>query len=199
MKKWMIIPLMIGLPLSPLAVSAAEKTEPGQTNMVPEKPEIPEQYLIVPVPRGSLKAVKAENTLLDATVTDEHNKNIGTLAQMIMDTKTGKIAYAVIELADTKRSVPVPWSTLRVDRSKGKVQLNGTAKDLRPDINPKLMKDRSPSLAKLMKEVEEVRKGTPADRSGLGITNYPSAGGPMDEVKTGGAGPSGPRELPVNP
>lgn len=197
MKKLIITALIVGLPLLPLAVLAAAKTSPGQTNMVPKKEEIPSQYLILPVPQGDLKEAKGENTLLDATVKDENGKDIGTVAHMIMDTKTGKIAYAAIELADTKRFVAVPWSNLKVNRTNGKVWLNGEAKDLRPDINPKMAGDQSPKMTKLIKEVEEFREVYEhADRSGLGVTNRPAAAGSMGETETGGAGPSGPRGMP---
>lgn len=194
MKRLLSITLVAGLVLVPLTALAAAKTAPGQTNMVP-KVEIPKNYLILPVPRGDLAEVKAKNTLLDAAVKDEEGKNIGTIDNLIVDTKTGKIAYAVVELSDTDRLVPVPWNSLSVDRSNGKVQLNGMAADLRPYLNQKLLEDQSPSMTEIMKEVKEVRKSIPADRSGLGITERPSAAGPMGEAKTGGAGPSGPRGI----
>lgn len=192
MKKLMIMTMIAGLSLVPLTVFAAGKTTPGQTNMV-RKVEIPKSYLILPLPRGELREAEGKNALVNAMVKDENGKTIGTVGHLIMDSKTGHIAYAVIELSDTDRLVPVPWSSLKVDRSNGKVRLNGKAKDLRPDLNAKMIEDQSPSMAQLMEEVNEVRNSIPADRSGLGVTDRPAAAGPFGEAKTGGSGPSGPR------
>ena len=72
MKKFIMTVLIAGLPLLPVAVLAAAKTSPDQTNMVPKTEEIPSQYLILPVPQGDLGEAKGANTLLDASVKDEH-------------------------------------------------------------------------------------------------------------------------------
>ncbi|MGH7182914.1 MAG: PRC-barrel domain-containing protein [Nitrospiraceae bacterium] len=196
MKQLLIVMLLVGVPLVSLGASIAEMTKPGQTAMV-AKVEIPKSYLILPVPRGELRDVPRGNTLLDAAVIDSEGKNIGIVDKLIMDTRTEKIVYAVIELSDTGYRVPVPWKSLKVNRADGKIWLNGKEDDLRPYINLAFMKDHSPSMAQLMEEVNEVRTSTPADRSGLGVTKQPAAAGPSGEEMTGGAGPSGPRGMPV--
>jgi len=88
----------------------------------------PEHYVVLPVPRGDLEAVK-KNPLLHKDVLDDHGNKVGTLEKLILDTKTGKIAYAVISL-DDGRLAPVPWSDLKTTREKHATVLKVTKEQL---------------------------------------------------------------------
>jgi sporulation protein YlmC with PRC-barrel domain len=84
----------------------------------------PEHYVVLPVPRGELEAVN-KTPLLHKDVLDEHGKKLGRLEKLIIDTKSGKIAYAVISLNDG-RLVPLPWSDLTATRKKNAVVISST-------------------------------------------------------------------------
>lgn len=196
MKRLLAATMIMGLLAPGLAWSGS--TAPGQASMARDM----ERYVILPVPRGNLEtalakqADPAKHFLLDSLVRDPGGKLIGTLENLIFDKKSGQIEYGVVSLADTDRLVPVPWSSFNVNRQKGYVELNAKAKDLRPDINPRLQQDQSPSIEQLVKDIEQMRAAGWVSRQGLGITARPAAGTPFGVGETGGAGPSGPRALP---
>lgn len=199
MRRLVATTIIVGLLAPSLAFSGS--TAPGQTSMARDM----ERYVILPVPRGNLetalarRADPAKHFLLDSLVRDPEGKLIGTLENLIFDTKSGQIEYGVVSLADTDRLVPVPWSSFNVNRHKGYVELNAKAKDLRPEMNAKLQQDHSPSIKQLVHDIEQMRAAGWTSRQGLGITTRPAAGTPFGVGETGGAGPSGPRALPPGP
>jgi sporulation protein YlmC with PRC-barrel domain len=88
----------------------------------------PEQYIVLPVPRGDLESVK-KNRLLHKDVLDDHGKKVGTLEKLILDTKTGKIVYAVVSL-ENGRLAPLPWSDLRTTREQNVTIIHATKEQL---------------------------------------------------------------------
>jgi sporulation protein YlmC with PRC-barrel domain len=120
----------------------------------------PEHYVVLPVPRGDLEAVK-KNPLLHKDVLDDHGNKVGTLEKLILDTKTGKIAYAVISLEDG-RLAPVPWSDLKTTREKNatiikmtKEQLEtavgATAKEIKAMMRPGMLSEHHTIKGELLK------------------------------------------------
>ena len=120
----------------------------------------PEHYVVLPVPRGDLEAVK-KNPLLHKDVLDDHGNKVGTLEKLILDTKTGKIAYAVISL-DDGRLAPVPWSDLKTTREKNatvlkmtKEQLEtavgATAKEIKAMMRPGMLSEHHAIKGELLK------------------------------------------------
>lgn len=197
MRRLLAATLVTGVLAYSFALSESAMARQG--NMADEDMD---RYVVLPVPRGDLEtalakqADPAEHFLLDSLVRDREGKHIGTLENLIFDTKSGQIKYGVVSLAETDRLVPVPWSAFDVNRHKGYVEVNAKAKDLRPDLNPTLQRDQSPPIKKLVEDIQEMRAAGWVSRQGLGITARPAAGTPFGVGEAGGGGPSGPRALP---
>jgi sporulation protein YlmC with PRC-barrel domain len=179
MKRSLVTMLICGLPLLPLGVIAAENPARGQTNNSPTKDTIPTRYIILPFPGYDSRQSMSTHTLVDATVKDRQGTYIGTVDNLIMDVKTGKVVSAVLNFPDSDRSVPVPWGSFQVNRTGGKVWLSGKAEDLLPELNPKLTRKQFSPIAKLMKEVETVRDSMPTNYSGTGVGMTPYAHPPQ--------------------
>ncbi|HEY3196701.1 MAG TPA: PRC-barrel domain-containing protein [Nitrospirales bacterium] len=110
----------------------------------------PEHYIVLPVPRGELEAVN-KTPLLHKDVLDQHGNKLGTLEKLIIDTQSGKIAYAVISLEDG-RLVPLPWTELTTTRLKNAVVVSSseprletaageTAKEIKALMRPGMLSD----------------------------------------------------------
>ena len=108
----------------------------------------PEHYVVLPVPRGELAAAK-HNPLLHKDFLDEQGNKLGTVEKLILDTKTGKIVYAVVSLEDG-RLVPLPWSDLKatpkqhavvLSASKARLDtvLGETAKEIKSLMRPGML------------------------------------------------------------
>jgi sporulation protein YlmC with PRC-barrel domain len=122
----------------------------------------PEHYVVLPVPRGGLRAVN-KTPLLHKDVLDEDGKTLGKLEQLIIDTKSGKIAYAVISLEDG-RLVPLPWSELKTTRNKTAVVVSSTqprletaigltAKEIRTLMRPGMLSEAHTITGEVLKIV----------------------------------------------
>jgi sporulation protein YlmC with PRC-barrel domain len=120
-------------------------TEVGELDMTGTHGSPPRQYAIVAVPRGDIKEV-SDSPFLDAKVKSPDGENVGTLDKLIMDTKTGKIEYGVVELEGSERLVPVAWSAFKTNRESGRVVLNATKEQLQPSLNFEDAKDLSPDI-----------------------------------------------------
>ena len=169
--------------------------EKRSMDMTGGKSGVPEHYDVVPVRRGELK--DATGGMLDHQVTNQQGEKLGTIEKLMKDKKTGKIEYAVLELADTKYQLPLQWSLFK--QQGDKLTLKATKADLQPDVNSTLTKDNSPEISQYMKEINSVRQNPTGGQTGLGIqdeTNRPASAGSMGEEKTGGGGPSGTPSLP---
>jgi hypothetical protein len=166
--------------------------ERREVDMTGGKGGIPEHYDVVPVRRGELKDEKG--SMLDQTVTNGQGETLGTIEKLLKDTKTGKIEYAVLEVADSKFQLPMQWSMFKQDG--GKLTLKASKKDLLPSANSTLTKDMSPEISQYMNEINKVRQNPTGGEKGIGITNQPASAGSMGEDTVGGGGPAGTRALP---
>jgi hypothetical protein len=185
----------VALALAVTSPALAEEQTTGQLDITGQQGIPPKDYVILPVPRGELRE-GSKRTLEDTTITNSKGQRLGTLQKVIIDSKTGKIEYAVVSMPQTKELVPVPWSDFQLDRKTGRVVLHATKDQLEPAVNPNDIQDLSPDMKELMKEVQLAREDSEPSSEGLGVTKRRSAGGPMGEPQSGGAGPSGPRALP---
>ncbi len=161
-------------------------------DMTGGKSSLPEHYDVVPVRRGELKDEKGG--MLDQVVKNQQGETVGTIEKLLKDTKTGKVEYAVLELADTKFQLPLQWSLFK--QQGDKLTIKATKDQLRAPVNSDLTKDHSPEVSQYMNEINSVRKNPTAGEKGIGITDQPGSGGFGGEDKEGGAGPAGPRALP---
>ena len=171
------------------------KTTPGSLDISGTQDSTPSKYAFTPVRRGQL--VEAEHSeYMGQTVKTKDGKEVGKLDDLLMDTKTKKIEYGVLEITDTKELIPIPWSSFKA--SKGEVKLNLTKEQLDPMIKFDDSKDMSPDVKKVIKDMRS-DMGNPfaGNKEGLGVTETPAAGGGMGESKAGGGGPSGPRADPL--
>jgi hypothetical protein len=165
--------------------------EKQAVDMTGGKSGIPEHYDVVPVRRGELK--DEHGGMLDQEVTNAQGEKLGTIEKLLKDTKTGKIEYAVLELADTKYQLPMQWSLFK--QQGGKLTLKASKKDLQPNVNSTLTKDMSPEISQYMNEINKVRQ-QPKTGGGIGIEQQPASAGSMGEDTVGGGGPAGTRALP---
>jgi hypothetical protein len=155
---------------------------------------IPSKYDVVPVRRGQLQDEKG--AMLDQEVKNPQGETLGTIEKLLKDNKTGKIEYAVLELADSKYQLPLQWSLFK--QQGDKLTLKATKEELKTPVNSTLAKDNSPEISQYMDEINRARQA-PKTGGGLGIqdeTNRPASAGSMGEDKAGGGGPSGTPSLP---
>jgi sporulation protein YlmC with PRC-barrel domain len=185
-----------------LAIPGGQE-KPGQLDMAGKGGTEPKEYAVLPIPLGGFEASRG-NLLLHKPVTDLHGKKVGTLENLLMDTHTGRVEYAVILIEGGTHLHPVPWAAVQLKRNaKGELNpvIDTSQYQLYPGITMKDAKDLSPSVQQLVQDMDmqilrerEPRKAS--GRQGLGITELPAAGGEMGEEKAGGGGPSGSRALP---
>jgi len=162
MKK--IIQVLLALPLLPMPLTlcayGAEPLPVTSPTDITEGDFPPEHYVVLPVPRGYLQAAK-HNPLLDKDLLDERGNKLGTVEKLILDTKTGKIAYAVIYLEDG-RLVPLPWNDLKATPKKNAVVLTApkarldtalgeTAREIKVLMSPGLLTEHHTVKGELLK------------------------------------------------
>ncbi|MDZ4733819.1 MAG: PRC-barrel domain-containing protein [Nitrospirota bacterium] len=113
----------------------------GETDMTNTKSQggVPSKYTIMPVARG--KKVEVNSEMIGDTVKNPKGEDLGKLEQLIMDSVTKRIEYAMISIGDTGQLKAYPWSAFKVNKEQGylvlnvtKVQLQTKATDLSPDI-----------------------------------------------------------------
>ena len=142
----------------------------------------PEHYVVLPVPRGELEAVN-KTPLLHKDVLDEHGKKLGMLEKLIIDTKSGKIAYAVISLEDG-RLIPLPWTELNATRKKNAVVISSTqprletaagetAKEIKALMRPGMLSDTHIIMGQVQKIVggDYVLKDSSGERIRVHVEN----------------------------
>ena len=153
---------------------------------------VPSKYDVVPVRAGELQDEKGGH--LDKEVKNQQGETLGTIEKVMKDKKTGKIEYAVLEIADSKFQLPLQWSLFK---QKGDhLMLKATKKDLEAPVNSTLAKDNSPEISQYMNDINKVREQPKAEGGGIGITNQPASAGSMGEENVGGGGAAGTRALP---
>lgn len=160
--------------------------EKQAVDMTGGKQGIPGKYDVVPVRQGEL--VDEKGGSLDQLVKNKQGETLGTIIKLLKDVKTGKVEYAVLELAETKYQVPLQWSQFK--REGGNLTLTASKKELNPSVSSIYTKDMSPDLSQYMDQINKVRS-EPKPKG-----EDPASGGlPMDSV--GGFGPS--LSLPPGP
>src|SRR6185295_8390858 len=163
------------------------------TNTKGETGAVPTKYTIMPVARG--KKVQVDNEMIGSTVQNSKGENLGSLEELIMDSETRKIEYAMIKIGDSGNLRAFPWSAFKVDKNSGNVVLNMTKEQLQPGVSAK---DHSADLSALEQQLQTLRQqeSHKGARPGLGVTKQPATAGPHGETEVGGGGPSGDRALP---
>lgn len=168
-----------------------EQDKPAVLDMTGGQGYPPKEYAVVPLRRGKLKSDEG-NTLIQKPVTNLRGERVGTLDNLLVDTATGKIEYAVILLAHSDHHLhPIPWTAVKVARDatgQERMVVNTDQYKIHPDVSMTDVMDLSPAVETLVQNMETLRadeqkraKQRPIERST----------GPLGEQETGGAGPSG--------
>ncbi|MEP6957765.1 MAG: PRC-barrel domain-containing protein [Nitrospirota bacterium] len=160
-------------------------TEAGQTDITNTKGQtggVPSKYTVMPVARGKKMEVNSE--LIGDTVKNPKGEEIGKLEQLIMDSETKRIEYAMISIGDTGQLKAYPWSSFKVNKEKGNVVLNVTKEQL--ETKPT---DLSPDIQALQDQLQTLRQS----ESRKGVQEGQNMGdrgasGPMGETTKGGGG-----------
>lgn len=160
-------------------------TEAGQTDLTNTKGDaggIPSKYTIMPVARGRKMEVNSE--MIGDTVKNSKGEELGRLEQLIMDSETKRIEYAMISIGDTGQLKAYPWSSFKVNKEQGNVVLNVTKEQLGMKAT-----DLSPDITALEEQLQTLRKSesTKGVREGQNIGDR-GAAGPMGEATKGGGG-----------
>jgi sporulation protein YlmC with PRC-barrel domain len=163
-------------------------TEAGETDMTNTKGQggIPSKYTIMPVARGT--KVEVDSEMIGDTVKNPKGEELGKLEQLIMDSETKRIEYAMISIGDTGQLKAYPWSSFKVNKEQGNVVLNVTKEQLETKAT-----DLSPDSQSLEEQLQTLRKSESGIRAREGQNlEDRDAAGPMGETKVGGGGPLGP-------
>ena len=161
--------------------------QPGQVDITDTKGQggsIPGKYTVLPVARG--KKVEVNSELIGDTVKNPKGEELGKLEQLIMDSETKRVEYAMISIGDTGELKAYPWSSFKVNKEQGNVVLNVTKEQLQTKAT-----DLSPDIQALQDQLQTLRKGeaNPGAREGQGLNmGNKGAAGPMGEETKGGGG-----------
>ncbi len=159
-------------------------TQAGETDMTNTKGQggLPSKYTIMPVARG--KKVEVNSEMIGDTVKNPKGEDLGKLEQLIMDSETKRIEYAMISIGDTGQLKAFPWSSFKVNKEQGNVVLNVTPEQLETKAT-----DLSPDIQALQDQLQTLRKS----ESRIGVREGQNMGdrgaaGPMGETTKGGGG-----------
>lgn len=159
-------------------------TKTGETDITNTKGQgsLPSKYTIMPVARG--KKVEVESEMIGETVKNPKGEEIGKLEQLIMDSETKRIEYAMISIGDTGQMKAYPWSSFKINKEQGNVVLNVTTEQLQMK-----MTDRSPDIQALEEQLQTLRKSESrkGSREGQNFGDRESAGPMGEEKRSGGA------------
>ncbi len=157
-------------------------TKAGETDITNTKGQgsLPSKYTIMPVATG--KKVEVDSELIGDTVKNPKGEDLGKLEQLIMDSETKRIEYAMISIGDTGQLKAYPWSSFKVNKEQGNVVLNVTKEQLQTK-----MTDLSPDIQALEQQLQTLRKNESRKgaREGQNFGDRDAAG-PMGEEKRGG-------------
>ena len=160
-------------------------TQPGQVDITDtkgEKGSVPSKYTVMPVARG--KKVEVNSELIGDTVKNPKGEELGKLEQLIMDSETKKIEYAMISIGETGQLKAYPWSSFKVNKEQGNVVLNVSKEQLETKAT-----DLSPDIQALQDQLQTLRKSEsrigPREGQNMGDRG---AAGPMGETTKGGGG-----------
>lgn len=162
-------------------------TQAGETDMTNTKglSGIPSKYTIMPVASG--KKVEVNSEMIGDTVKNPKGEDLGKLEQLIMDSETKRIEYAMISIGETGQLKAYPWSAFTVNKEQGNVVLNVTKEQLQTKAT-----DLSPDIQALEEQLQTLRKSE--SRIGVrGGQNFGDrdAAGPMGETTKSGGGAEG--------
>jgi sporulation protein YlmC with PRC-barrel domain len=159
-------------------------TKAGETDMTDTKDKggIPSKYTIMPVARG--KKVQVDSEMIGDTVKNPKGEELGKLEQLIMDSETKRIEYAMISIGDTGQLKAYPWSSFKVNKEQGNVVLNVTKEELATKTT-----DLSPDIQSLEGQLQTLRNNESrvGPRGEQNMGNH-GAAGPMGETSVGGGG-----------
>lgn len=167
---------------SPASSEPRGATKAGETDITNTKGQgsLPSKYTIMPVARG--KKVEIDHDMIGDTVKNSKGEELGKLEQLIMDSETKRIEYAMISIGDTGQLKAYPWSSFKVNKEQGNIVLNVAPEQLQTK-----MTDLSPDIQALEQQLQtlrqsESRKGA---REGQNFGDRDAAG-PHGEVKRSG-------------
>jgi sporulation protein YlmC with PRC-barrel domain len=157
----------------------------GETDMTNTKGQggLPSKYTIMPVATG--KKIEVNSEMIGDTVKNAKGEDLGKLEQLIMDSETKRIEYAMISIGDTGQLKAYPWSAFKVNREQGNVVLNVTKEQIETKAT-----DLSPDIQALQDQLQTLRKS----ESRIGVREGQTmrdrdAAGPMGETTKRGGGP----------
>jgi sporulation protein YlmC with PRC-barrel domain len=182
-------------PSMPSGHGESKESQSKALDMTKTQDPTPSEYAILPLARGQKKMV-GDHNLLGGDVKGKDGKSLGSLEQLIMDTKTNKIAYGVVHFSDTNEMWPLHWKSFKVNEESGEVSLNLTREQLRSRSSLDDAKDLSPDVKKMVKDMQKNMGDATINQEGIGVTKTPAGAGGQGEDQAGGAGPSGTRALP---
>ncbi len=159
-------------------------TKAGETDITNTKGQgsLPSKYTIMPVATG--KKVEVDSEMIGDTVKNPKGEDIGKLEQLIMDSETKRIEYAMISIGDTGQLKAYPWSSFKVNKEQGNVVLNVTKEQLQTK-----MTDLSPDIQALEQQLQTLRKNESRKgaREGQNFGDRDAAGPMGEEKRSGGA------------
>lgn len=175
---------------NPLAESGSESPKPrgatqaGETDITNTKGQggLPSTYTIMPVANGKKVAIDSE--MIGDTVKNPKGEDLGKLEQLIMDSETKRIEYAMISIGDTGQMKAYPWSSFKVNKEHGNIVLNVTKEQLQTK-----MTDLSPDIQALEQQLQTLRKNESRKgaREGQNFGDRDAAGPMGEEQLSGGA------------
>lgn len=164
-------------------------TQAGETDMTNTKGQggLPSKYTIMPVARG--KKVEVNSEMIGDTVKNQKGEDLGKLEQLIMDSETKRIEYAMISIGDTGQLKAYPWSSFKVNKEQGNVVLNVTMEQLQTKAT-----DLSPDIQALEEQLQTLRKSesNKGVREGQNMGDRGAAGEHGAATKGGGGAEQAP-------
>lgn len=173
-------------------------TEPPKTDKKTDltggQQGVPEGYADTPVRQGKLVEAK-DSKYANAMVHNAQGETIGRIQELLKDTQTNEIEYAVFVPNDSKRQIPLRWSQFQTKNDK--VQLTLQKEEYQNILSMNSSKDQSPDLKAYMDQINHVRSApTTSGSSGVPGQKGRDAIGSMGEDSVGGGGMSGTSGLP---
>jgi sporulation protein YlmC with PRC-barrel domain len=137
-------PLGLALVVAVFSVPSFAAVEGDQGSVAPpdmtEGKMPPKEFkLAPPIPEGNLKTAD-NHQFLRKDVKNRNGESVGTIEKIIVDSETGKVAYAEVALKEIKQLVPIPWGLFKVDGEN--ITMNATKEQLEqagsnfPALNP---------------------------------------------------------------
>ena len=91
--------------------------------------------------------------MIGDTVRNSKGEDIGKLEQLIMDSETKRVEYAMISIGDTGQLKAYPWSSFKVNKEQGNVVLDVTPEQLQAKAT-----DLSPGIQEIEQQLQALQK-----------------------------------------